>query len=209
MIPICLSCGCCRPADPHAGGHITLPDLERAAKAAGITVPQAMANMTLCLVGHDHSVAKELALETPYAACRVVKTAEEQRFTLGVAYPAMRADKSRAADGFRDFVSAEVLEKTAWNWLVNHREVNLFHKGKTEGHFTPTESYIWRFGDLKLPSPVDGQDYVVKQGSWMLGGLWDEYGWGLVKAGLVNGWSPEGGARRALPSAERLALVEV
>jgi len=152
-------------------------------------------------------LAKAEAMDTPYAACRVVKTMDERRFTLGVAYPAMKPDASKAADGFRDFVSSEVLEKTAHEWLHKHRDVNLFHQDSTSGHFTPAESYIWRAPDWEISSPVDGKPYVVKSGDWILGGYWDEYGWELVKAGLVNGWSPEGTARRSKPSPERLAQL--
>lgn len=152
-------------------------------------------------------LTKAEAVDTPYAACRVVKTMDERRFTLGVAYPAMKPDASKAADGFRDFVSSEVLEKTAHEWLHKHRDVNLFHQDSTSGHFTPAESYIWRAPDWEISSPVDGKPYVVKSGDWILGGYWDEYGWELVKAGLVNGWSPEGTARRSTPSPERLAQL--
>ncbi len=146
------------------------------------------------------------AIDTPYAACQVLKSTPERRFTLGVAYPAMKADKGRAADGYRDFVSAEALEKTAHEWLIKHRDVNLFHRNGTSGHFKPAESYIWRFGRYTFTSPVNGKNYVIKDGDWLLGGYWDELGWSLVKAGLVNGWSPEGTAKRARPTAERLAL---
>ena len=147
------------------------------------------------------------ALESGLAACRVVKTGEERRYTLGVAYPAMKADTARAADGHRDFVGAEALEATAWSWMTKSRDIGLFHQGGTEGHATVVESYIYRGPDWTIPSPVDGQDYVVKAGDWLLSTVWDEYGWELVKSRLVNGWSPEGGARRAKPSAERLALL--
>lgn len=148
-------------------------------------------------------------IDTPFAAYRVSKAVEERRFTLGVAYPAMKADVNVAADGHRDFVSPEVLENTAWNWLIKHRDVNLFHQAGTMGHFTPTESYIWRAPDWEVESPVDGKPYVVRKGDWVLGGVWDTFGWGLVKSRLVNGWSPEGGAKRRVPAPERLALVEV
>lgn len=137
----------------------------------------------------------------------LVKATEERRFSLGVAYPAWRPDVGRAADGHRDFVSAEVLEKTAHEWLWQRRDVNLFHQGGTSGHFQVAESYIWPAPDWTIESPVDGKPYVVRKGDWMLGGYWDEIGWAYVKAGLINGWSPEGGARRSTPTADRLALL--
>jgi hypothetical protein len=181
--------------------------LKDAASAAGISVAEALGSIILTAGGNCEPAAK--SLETPYAAVRLIKSAAERRFTLGLAYPAMRADKARAADGFRDFVSPEVLEETAWTWLTKHRDVNLFHQDRTLGHFTPTESYIWRGPNWEVNSPVDNSRTVIKAGDWMLGGIWDQYGWDLVKARLVNGWSPEGGARRADVAPERLALVEV
>lgn len=148
-------------------------------------------------------VKAESPLQPDTAVQRVVKAAEESRYTLGVAYPAMKTDAAVAQDGHIDFVSHEVLEKTAWAWMTDHRDVNLFHKGGTEGHATVVESYIYRGPDWTIP----GNDYVVKAGDWMLGTVWDEHGWQLVKEGLIRGWSPEGGARRMKPSAERLAQL--
>ena len=82
-------------------------------------------------------VKAESPLQPDTAVQRVVKAAEESRYTLGVAYPAMKTDAAVAQDGHIDFVSHEV----------------------------------------------------------------------LVKEGLIRGWSPEGGARRMKPSAERLAQL--
>ena len=144
-----------------------------------------------------------------FASCQVIKATDERRYTLGVAYPAMKPDVGTAADGHRDFVSAERLEKTAWEWMAKHRDVSLFHQDGTSGHATVVESYIWRGPDWEITSPVDGKLYVVKSGDWLLGTVWDPYGWELVKAGLVRGWSPEGGARRSIPTAERLAQLRV
>lgn len=141
------------------------------------------------------------AAATDIAGVEVVKATEERRYTLGVAYPAMRADVAVAADKHIDFVSADVLEKTAWEWMSKHRDIGLFHRAGTEGHADVVESYIYRGPDWHIPE----SDYVVKAGDWMLGTVWDEHGWQLVKSELVRGWSPEGGARRSLPSAARLA----
>ena len=175
-----------------------------AADAAGIPIEQAAKNVMATVLMR---VNKEAG--TDLAACRVVKASEERRYTLGVAYPAMKADVSRAADGKRDFVSPEVLEKTAWSWMAKHRDINLFHRSDeaSTGHGTVVESYIYRGPDWVQDSPVDGKPYVVKAGDWCLACVWDEFGWALVKAGLVNGWSPEGTARRSTPSPERLALL--
>lgn len=144
------------------------------------------------------------ALDTDMMALNLLKATEERRYTLGVAYPAMKVDVAVAQDGHKDFTSPEVLEKTAWTWLSGHGDINMFHRGGSEGHATPVESYIYRGPDWHVESPVDGKTYVVKAGDWMLGSVWDEYGWELVKAKLSNGWSPEGGARRVRPDAERI-----
>lgn len=146
------------------------------------------------------------SFETDELAINVLKaSSDERRYTLGVAYPAMKADTAVALDGHIDFASAAAIEKTAWEWMSKHREIGLFHKNGTEGHAQVVESYIYRGPDWTIESPIDGNSYVVKAGDWMLGTVWDEHGWELVKAGLVRGWSPEGGARRITPDAERLA----
>jgi hypothetical protein len=140
-------------------------------------------------------------------AVNVIKASDEQRYTLGLAYPAMTVDVAIAKDGHRDFVSAEVLERTAWEFMTKSGGVNMFHQKDTDGHATVVESYIYRGPDWEFTSPADSKSYVVKSGDWMLGTVWDETGWVAVKAGLINGWSPEGGARRSKPSPERLAQV--
>lgn len=202
-------CWCCKDGDlddDHDDpGSITTDSLKCASEMMECDVPSVISSLVMSLARYNGRSMK--SVETQFAECRVVKASDEKRFTLGVAYPAMKPDATRAADGHRDFVSEEVLEKTAHEWLSKHRDVNLFHKDGTSGHFTPAESYIWRAPDWEIASPVDGQTYVVKAGDWILGGYWDEYGWELVKAGLVNGWSPEGTAKRTTPTPERLAQL--
>jgi hypothetical protein len=203
---MCLLCN-----GTHTDGHgsyqsITFCDLEAAAHAAGVSVTDGARNLAKAVAARERReqvlVAKQ-AGTAEYAACRVVKTAAEQRYTLGLAYPAMRLDAGVAADGHIDFVSPEALEQTAWNWMSKQRTISLFHTqgSSTDGHATAVESYIYRGPDWQVG------ETVVKAGDWLLGTVWDEHGWQLVKAGLVNGWSPEGGARRSRPSPERLALL--
>ncbi len=137
------------------------------------------------------------------AECQVIKATVEQRYTLGIAYPAMKTDVAVAQDGHRDFVSAEALEKCAWSWMAKNRDIGLFHQDGTEGHGTVVESYIWR-ADPWVIKAADGTQ-TVNLGDWLLGVQWDDHGWDLVKAGLVRGWSPEGRARRSIPDAARLS----
>jgi hypothetical protein len=163
---------------------------------------------------HYHNLtAEEVAKATPTnldpdsVACCVVKSADERRYVLGLAYPAMRADKAVASDGHRDFVSPEVLEATAWSWMNKSREISLFHKAGTDGHAEVVESYIYHGPAWTTVSPVNKQEYTIEDGDWLLGVIFDEQTWPLVKAGQLNGWSPEGGARRTKASAGRLAQL--
>lgn len=196
----CWSCAG-MPWDMHHDQRaITTSVLQDAADFAGTDIATVVANIskTMALVS---SVQKSHIRTAEYAACRVVKTQAEQRYSLGLAYPAMRLDAGVAADGHIDFVSPEALEQTAWNWMSKQRTISLFHTqgSSTDGHATAVESYIYRGPDWEVG------DTVIKAGAWLLGTVWDEYGWALVKARKVNGWSPEGGAKRARPSASRLA----
>lgn len=143
------------------------------------------------------------AVDTDLVAVNVIKATDERRYSLGIAYPAMRADKNVAQDGHRDFVSAEALEKTAWAFLKTGG-VNMLHQAGTDGHADIVESYIYRGPDWNFTSPVDSKEYAVKAGDWLLGCVWDQEGWQMVKAGIINGFSPEGGARRITPSQDRL-----
>ena len=134
------------------------------------------------------------------AASLVVKSVPEQRFTLGVAYPALRADAKMAVDGRRDACSAETLERTAWSWLTKSRRIGLFHGdllgmpgGANEGHGTPCESYIWR-ADPWVIAKADGTTQTVMPGDWLLGVEWDVPTWNLIKMGRIDGFSVQGKA---------------
>lgn len=208
---MCWTCPCGDLEDDHGeAACLTTADMQAAANQIDSDIPHVVSNIVLALSHFNPDLAKEvMASTTPYAGVRVVKASDERRYTLGVAYPAMKTDVSRAADGHRDFVSPEALEKTAWEWMDKRRAINLFHKSgdQFDGHGTVVESYIYRGPDWTVDSPVDGKPYVIKAGDWLMGCQWSDYAWALVKAGLVNGWSPEGSATRTIPTPERLATV--
>jgi Putative phage serine protease XkdF len=210
---VCLDCSVgCDPNDDHGDSdHITLDKLQAAADAHGITPLTAatniLANVAMVDAGQlPGGATDQAATKTEYAAMNVIKAQDEKRYTLGLAYPALVAP-GKGADGFNDFISEEALEKAAWEWMANRREIGLFHQDGLDGQATVVESYIWRGPTWTIQSPVDGSTVAIKSGDWMLGTIWNKEGWELVKAGLVQGWSPEGGARRAKPSAERLAML--
>jgi len=116
----------------------------------------------------------------------------EQRYVLGLAYQAGPSDRIiKGADGKRDFFTTEELEKAAWSFMKSGaREVGLFHADGTSGHFTVTESYVYRGPDWQVG------DTVIKAGDWLLGGICDEVAWNLAKSGRIDGMSPQGKAKR-------------
>ncbi|HEY3718379.1 MAG TPA: XkdF-like putative serine protease domain-containing protein [Jatrophihabitantaceae bacterium] len=122
----------------------------------------------------------------------------EQRYVLGVAYQAGPDPKiKKGADGHRDYISGEELEKAAWSFLAGGQpEVGLFHAEHTTGHAQVVESYVYRGPDWDL-----GDGVIVKAGDWLVGAVLDDIAWELYKSGHVTGWSPQGKARRRTPTA--------
>jgi hypothetical protein len=147
--------------------------------------------------GRTKSVAK-----ADFAGCQVIKSDSERRYTLGLAYPANRADVGKAQDGFRDFVGHDALEEAAWSFLRKGGKVGIQHEDGTEGAGVVVESYIWPGDPWPQPS-----GYVVQKGDWLLGIQWGADTWQDIKAGRLNGLSPQGKARRRVPSAEALARL--
>ena len=123
----------------------------------------------------------------------LVKAVAERRSTLPVADPADKADVAVAQDGHRDFASKAAVEEAAWNYLRKSRNVGLMHVDGTDGAGEVVESFVWPGEDWATDS-----GYVVKQGDWLLGVVWDEDSWGMIKAGKIGGVSMQGSARRRL-----------
>lgn len=121
---------------------------------------------------------------------------QPQRYLLGLAYQAGPDPRiMRGADGGRDYFTEAELEKAAWAFMQGPRQAGLFHgPDDTIGHFTFTESYIYRGPDWPQP---DGT--VIKKGDWLLGGICDDVAWDLYERDLVTGFSPQGAARRRRP----------
>jgi hypothetical protein len=118
--------------------------------------------------------------------------ATEARFVLGIAYQAGPDPRiAKGADGYRDYFTAEELEKAAWSFLRGGALMGLFHADGTTGAARAVESYIWRGGPWDL-----GNGTVVRKGDWLIGAICDEQAWQLVKSGRVTGFSPQGAAKR-------------
>jgi Putative phage serine protease XkdF len=141
---------------------------------------------------------------TDSVACEVFKSEHEQRFTLGVAYPVNRPDVAVAQDGHIDYVGAEALEQAAWNYMRRGGGVGFDHaKGlNAGGRGTVVESYIYRGPDWE-----NANGYVVKAGDWLMGIIWDEQSWPDIKSGRKRGLSPQGAAKRRIPSQGALASL--
>jgi hypothetical protein len=108
---MCLSCGCNAPRNDHGDSrNLTIVDLRSAADAAGITIDQAATNISAAI---SKGTSLKSAFDSAYVSCQVVKSSDERRYTLGLAYPSMKPDVSVAADGHRDFVGPDALETTA------------------------------------------------------------------------------------------------
>lgn len=133
----------------------------------------------------------------------LIKSDEERRFTLVVAYPASKPDASIAADGFRDFAGTDAVEKAAWSYMLKSRQVGLWHQQGTDGAGDVVESYIYRGPDWTIKA--GDSEYTVTSGDWLLGIQWNEDTWPLVKSGKIRGVSMQGSAIRRRPTAEALA----
>lgn len=162
------------------------------------TAPLA-SKFTTVLVPWATADPKPTVKSAPDVPCQVVKQVAEKRYTLGLAYPANRPDVGTASDGFRDFMTPEALEESAWNYLRAGKSVGLQHTDGTIGHGTVVESYIYRGPDWWLG------ETVIKSGDWLLGVVWDPPTWAAIKAGRLNGFSPQGYATRRKPTVDQLA----
>lgn len=143
---------------------------------------------------HDDDTMERTAMPDDEAAFLLLRTADERRFTLGVAWHADRPDEQPAADGHRAVIRAEELEKTAWAWMARSREVGLMHLDGTEGHGTVVESYLWRGPDWTTVD-ANGNEQVITRGSWLVGVIWDPPTFLAIKRGQIDGYSPQGTAK--------------
>lgn len=136
----------------------------------------------------------------------VLKSDDEKRYLLTVAYPAMKVDAYKGKDQRRDFASAPVVEEAAWNFLRKGAKVGLFHKAGHEDAAEVVESYIWR-ADPWLIKAANGTEQTIMEGDWLVGLVLSEDTWALYKSGDIGGVSPQGRAKRKVPDAATLAKL--
>lgn len=154
-------------------------------------------------IDQEESVSKE-TVDKDVIEGTVIKSTEEQRYTLQVAYAHSLPDIGIAQDGHQDFASADAVEKAAWSYLRKSPNVGLWHRDGTDGSGEVCESYIYRGPDWTIKA-ADGSEQVIKSGDWLMGIIWGEDSWPLVKQGLIGGVSPQGRAKRRVPSADDVA----
>ena len=140
---------------------------------------------------------------------------EEQRLLIGIAYQAGPDPRiKKGQDGGRDYFEAAELEKAAHSFMLSGQQHGLFHVDGSEGAARPVESFIyrnpvpWLVSDraevrkalAELAAEVEKcagpDDLIVRDGDWCLGAILSPKAWDLYKAGKINGWSPQGVARR-------------
>jgi hypothetical protein len=135
---------------------------------------------------------------------RVVKTEGEKRVSIHLAYPALKRDVQRAADGFVDFAGPDAVQDAAWHFMKQGAKIGLFHEDGTTGAGTCVESWLHR-SDPWVIKAVDGSTQTIMPGDWLIAIQWPPDTWELVKSGVINGVSMQGLASRRKPSPEALA----
>ena len=139
-------------------------------------------------------------------AGQVIKSDDERKYTLTVAYPVNKPDIGVAKDGKRDFAGPAAVEDAAWGFLTKSPKVGLWHQNGTEGAGSVVESYIYRGPDWSVAA-ADGSEQVIKSGDWLTGIVWDDKSWDDIKAGKIGGTSMQGSAmRRTATPADLIGL---
>lgn len=161
--------------------------------------------------GDDLEKAADTAERDPwdgtFVAGALLKAEEERRFTLCIAYPCNRADKATAADSHIDFAQADSIERAAWDYMLKHRKIGMDHRDGTDNAGDLVESSIHRGPDWSIKT-ADGNEYVVKEGDWVIGVVWPQNVWDdLIKTGRRRGVSMQGSAIRRTPDPGVLAML--
>jgi len=146
-------------------------------------------------IKEGHEVVSVAEASAQLSRYKVIKAAGEQRYTLGVAYPAAELDLHK------DFMDAEDLERTAWDAMRRGVKIGLMHRAGTGGAGQAVESYIYRGPDWKV------DDQIVRSGDWLLGVVWDENAWSAIKSGQLKGFSLQGWARKIKNAAGEVVIV--
>ena len=135
----------------------------------------------------------------------VIKSNDEQRYVLMVAYPSLKKDTAVAQDGFIDFGTAPVIEKACFSFMRKGCKLGMWHK---EGYYPGevVENYIYR-GPTWITKSDDGTEQIIEPNDWLVGMILTPPVWDMYKQGLIGGASPQGKAKRRVPDLQTLALL--
>lgn len=120
--------------------------------------------------------------DTPQVAFDVpiLKVNEEKKIVTGVVY------EPDVVDSQGDFMDAETIEKTAYDYMENQQNIDIKHDFKTNKNLKVVESYITK-------SDTTIGDKKVKAGTWVMSvKINDDSVWSQVKKGEINGFSMGG-----------------
>jgi hypothetical protein len=135
----------------------------------------------------------------------VIKADDDRRFLLTVAYPAFKPDAAIAVDGHIDVASADVVERACWRFMRKGAKMGMWHQEESD-EARVVENYIYRGPTWVIKAP-NGSDQKIESGDWLVGIICSPRQWAMYKAGMIGGVSPQGGARRAVPSQATLDAV--
>ena len=136
----------------------------------------------------------------------VIKSNDEQRYVLMVAYPSLKKDTAVAQDGFIDFGTAPVIEKACFNFMRKGCKLGMFHEAGHENCGEVVENYIYR-GPTWITKSDDGTQQTIEPGDWLVGMILEPPVWQMYQQGLIGGASPQGKAKRRVPDSALLAQL--
>jgi hypothetical protein len=116
---------------------------------------------------------------------------DESRYTLGPAYvPDM-------TDAHGEFTDPDTLQRALWEWVrKDDRRIFLQHSEKQAGEMV--EVLTWPFAiSAEMVTPNQGvTKFEFPANTPVLGVIWEDWAWDMVKAGELRGYSIGGRARR-------------
>lgn len=137
-----------------------------------------------------HAMACEVAegdvpIEFPTNTIKLIKAREpEQRFVLGIVL------EPEVVDAQDDIYSAEEIQKAAWKFMEEQRNLGVMHRHLDNEGLVILENYI-SLVDMKIGKQT------VKKGTWLLGmRVKSDRIWAMVKNGDFTGLSIGGAAIR-------------
>ena len=145
-------------------------------------------------VGHKSSTVTAIeSLDKALDKSLVVKQVDEQRFTLGPWYV------PNALDAHDEWTDPDELQTALWDYVKKgNREIRLQHvKDTRAGEWVEAMTLPFPL-DAPLINPQTGQVHkrTFPAGTVMLGVVWDDWAWEMVKSGQIRGYSIGGSSER-------------